>query len=259
MSSKTYSTAEVAQHNKAGDAWIIIDGTIYDISKFAALHPGGELLLLAYAGKDVTSEFFALHRTDVLRSHGSRLVIGTVEGAKADSILKASAPGTISLVPFAESSFWQGFKSPYYNESHIRFRKAVRTFIQSKCEPEAAISEDSGKTPSAKLYKEMGEFGLLAARVGPGPHLKYFSQFIKELPAGVKPEEFDYFHELIAHEESVRMGYPGFQDGIGAGFYIGLPPIMHFAKQGIKEKVLKECLLGEKKICLAISEPTAGI
>ena len=31
---------ELAKHNKEGDAWIAIDGHVYDVSKFAELHPG---------------------------------------------------------------------------------------------------------------------------------------------------------------------------------------------------------------------------
>jgi len=34
------------QHNKEGDLWVIIDSIVYDLSKFAALHPGGSSILL---------------------------------------------------------------------------------------------------------------------------------------------------------------------------------------------------------------------
>lgn len=47
----------------------------------------------------------------------------------------------------------------------------------------------------------MGELGLWAARLGPGPHLKNFNMI-----GGVQPEEFDYFHELIAIEENTKFG-----------------------------------------------------
>ncbi|CAK9043024.1 Acyl-lipid (8-3)-desaturase B (Delta(5) fatty acid desaturase B) (Delta-5 fatty acid desaturase B), partial [Durusdinium trenchii] len=43
---------EVAKHNKAEDAWIIVDGDVYDVTKFAGVHPGGTQILLEYAGKD---------------------------------------------------------------------------------------------------------------------------------------------------------------------------------------------------------------
>jgi hypothetical protein len=35
--------AEIARHNSDGDLWITIQGRVYDLSKFSAVHPGGEL------------------------------------------------------------------------------------------------------------------------------------------------------------------------------------------------------------------------
>ena len=52
--STQYTRDQVSQHSKPDSAWIIIDTKVYDITKFAAAHPGGELLLLSYAGKDCT-------------------------------------------------------------------------------------------------------------------------------------------------------------------------------------------------------------
>merc|ERR1719378_245700 len=79
-----------------------------------------------------------------------------------------------------------------------------------------------------------------------------------EKTLGVKPSEFDHFHELIAHEEMGRLNSPSFCDGLGAGFCIGLPPVMHFAPPHIRDVVLGEVIRGDKRICLAISEPAAG-
>ena len=38
--SKTFNLEEVAKHNKPEDAYIVIDNFVYDISKFAKVHPG---------------------------------------------------------------------------------------------------------------------------------------------------------------------------------------------------------------------------
>jgi alkylation response protein AidB-like acyl-CoA dehydrogenase len=75
---------------------------------------------------------------------------------------------------------------------------------------------------------------------------------------GVKPSEFDHFHEQIAHEEMGRLNSPSYCDGLGAGFCIGTPPVLHFAPPHIRDVALPEILRGDKRACLAISEPAAG-
>jgi hypothetical protein len=42
---------------------------------------------------------------------------------------------------------------------------------------------------------------------------------------------------MIAHEETARLGTPGFADGITAGLTIGLPPIFNFGSPALKNKV----------------------
>lgn len=88
----------------------------------------------------------------------------------------------------------KGFHSAYYNESHIEFRKAVRKFYADNVVPYVNEWDEQGKLPYDELYRKMGEAGILAAQCPPGPYLKPF-----KLPNNLKPEEFDYFHELIAH------------------------------------------------------------
>jgi len=78
------------------------------------------------------------------------------------------------------------------------------------------------------------------------------------LPGGITPKEFDYFHELICHEEIARLLCPGFIDGLGAGFWIGLPPVIRFAQPALVAAVVPHVLRGDKRICLAITEPQTG-
>ncbi|KAJ3078933.1 hypothetical protein HK102_004130, partial [Quaeritorhiza haematococci] len=195
-------------------------------------------------------EFYGLHRHEVLVKYSPRLKIGVLAGAKT---LVQQEPGHISRVPYAESSYFMGYKSPYYTESHNRFRTALRKFYDEEIIPGAAQYEEQGKAPPKDLWLKLGQFGVLAARIGPGPHLKGLT-----LPGGVKPEEFDYFHEMIAHEENARIGIPSFADGLGAGMVIGLPPVLAYGPKPMQQKVIPDVLSGRKQICLAISEPTAG-
>jgi alkylation response protein AidB-like acyl-CoA dehydrogenase len=43
-----------------------------------------------------------------------------------------------------------------------------------------------------------------------------------------------------------------------AGLSVGLPPILLYGNQQLKDKVARDCLTGNKVICLAITEPYAG-
>nr|ADC34631.1 delta-8 sphingolipid desaturase [Primula nivalis] len=55
------TSSDLKTHNKPGDLWISIHGQVYDVSSWAALHPGGTAPLLALAGNDVTDAFLAYH------------------------------------------------------------------------------------------------------------------------------------------------------------------------------------------------------
>lgn len=52
----TYTVDEVKKHNTKDDLWVIIDGQVLDVTKFAPDHPGGEAALMLYAGRDATEE-----------------------------------------------------------------------------------------------------------------------------------------------------------------------------------------------------------
>ena len=53
--SKTFTRGDVAQHSSKEDCWVIFDNVVYDVTDFIADHPGGEDLIMEYAGQDVTA------------------------------------------------------------------------------------------------------------------------------------------------------------------------------------------------------------
>jgi alkylation response protein AidB-like acyl-CoA dehydrogenase/predicted heme/steroid binding protein len=250
---------ELAKHAVEGDNWLAIDGKVYDVSKFARVHPGGAGILRLYAGKECTKEFFAMHKADVLQKVGGKLIKGTIKGAKVGEQEATADKLKIDVAPYSEPTAWMGWNSPYYKDSHKRFRLKLRAFVEEVLRPEAEASEEIGEAPTKEVYQAMGSCGLLAARLGKDimPLVERIGIDL-EKGLGVKPSEFDHFHEQIAHEEIGRLSSPSYCDGIGAGFCIGLPPVMHFAPPHIRDTVLPEVLKGEKRICLAISEPAAG-
>lgn len=242
------SAKELAEHKSPGNAWVAINGEVYDVSKFAAMHPGGELLLLEHAGTDATETFWSYHAYEVLKKY-QRLKIGRLEGAKNHRLLEMC---DISTVPFGEPSYWMGWDSPYYNESHKKLRHEVRLLLEN-FRDEAETCEQTGKAPSKETYLRLGAEGFFAARTG---HVAF--PYVDKLPGGVAKEDFDFFHEGICHEEVARFATPGFVAGLGEGMVIGLPPVLQFGPKWMKDKVGPDVLAGDKRICLAITEPSGG-
>ncbi|SPO06001.1 probable L-lactate dehydrogenase (cytochrome) [Cephalotrichum gorgonifer] len=62
----TLTGAEVAQHNSKDSCWVIVHGKAYDVTEFLPEHPGGQKIILKYAGKDATEEFEPIHPPDTL-------------------------------------------------------------------------------------------------------------------------------------------------------------------------------------------------
>lgn len=250
---KAFTRDEVSKHSTQGDLWCIIDTLVYDLSKFADLHPGGASVLLdkKVAGKDATEVFFGLHRSEVLKKYG-RLIIGRIEGEEPQVLLPKE--GELSPVPLAEPSWLsEGYSSPYYNDSHRAFQKAMRSIFDKHITPEARAHELSGKRVTQELVELMAKENINAMRLGPGKHLHGLT-----LPAGIRGEDYDYFHELIITQELGRSGARGYSDGLLGGMVIGLPPVLNFGSPELKKKVLPEVLSGKKYIALAISEAFAG-
>lgn len=52
--------ADIAGHNTPDDAWIALNGKVYDMSKYVACHPGGRVIMQA-AGKDGTALYRKFH------------------------------------------------------------------------------------------------------------------------------------------------------------------------------------------------------
>ena len=45
---------EISKHSDRSDKWIVIDDYVYDVTKWAKRHPGGEKIISGYAGHDAS-------------------------------------------------------------------------------------------------------------------------------------------------------------------------------------------------------------
>ncbi|KAL5340264.1 acyl-CoA dehydrogenase/oxidase [Aspergillus crustosus] len=251
---KTYTRAEVASHSTEDSLWCIIDHRVYDLTEFLDAHPGGSVVLAQVAGKDATTDFYNLHRHDVLTKYRDQLCIGTIENETPEVI--EPTPTSLSPVPYAEPLWLRpGFKSPYYNDSHRRLQKAIREFTAVHVKPEAQAKEKDGTWISQDLIDKMAETNVLAMRLGPGKHL-----WGRKLLGGVVDgKEFDYLHDLIVAQEIVRANARGFQDGNMAGMTISLTAVQNWLRnEDLRTRIMEEVLSGRKKMCLAVTEAFAG-
>lgn len=126
------------------------------------------------AGQDATEAFYGLHKQEVLdRPQYKRLVVGTIQDE--ESLIVSPGPGEISLVPYAEPTWLTpGYYSPYFKEvrrvrwssevlrspyvsfqTHRKYQKALRQFVDNVITPDAAINGPRGKGPSAEVNEKL--------------------------------------------------------------------------------------------------------
>merc|ERR1712170_136008 len=73
-----YTLEDVAKHTTKSDCWVVVNGEVLDVTKFLSEHPGGELAILTFAGKDASEEFNMIHPPDVIPKYAPDAVIGKV-------------------------------------------------------------------------------------------------------------------------------------------------------------------------------------
>jgi len=147
-------------------------------------------------------------------------------------------------VPFGDPYWYQGFESPFYTESHKKFRAKVRAFVEKDLMPNIHDWEEAGAYPRDLLSKAY-EAGVLAAM--------WPKQY-----GGTQPEKVDAFHDLIMLDELARCGGSGVMWGPFFSFSWGLPPVLNHGSQELKDRIARDIVTGRKLIALAVSEPYVG-
>ena len=59
----SYTMAQVSANKSAAKCWSVINGDVYDLTKWVNAHPGGAGAILSLCGTDGTQDFDAMHRS----------------------------------------------------------------------------------------------------------------------------------------------------------------------------------------------------
>ncbi|KAG2404858.1 cytochrome b5-like [Vigna umbellata] len=87
-----YTLAQVSEHNNSKDCWLIIDGKVYNVTKFLDDHPGGDDVLLSSTGKDATDDFEDVGHSKSARAMLSDLYVGDIDPATMPAKVQQTPP-----------------------------------------------------------------------------------------------------------------------------------------------------------------------
>ena len=110
---------------------------------------------------------------------------------------------------------------------------------------------DEAKKVPDEIFKQMGDRGYLAGLLGMHFPTHLTDKRVKSVPA----EKWDLFHEMLLTDELSRSGSGGLVWNLIGGYGIGAPPLFKFGKKELVQRIGPKILNGEKRICLAITEP----
>ncbi|GAB7356572.1 hypothetical protein MBLNU459_g7306t1 [Dothideomycetes sp. NU459] len=161
-------------------------------------------------------------------------------------------------VPFSEPPWLMGLPSPYYNESHRKWQKSCRAFIHEHLHQHAMEWENDGDVP-AHVFDTFSKHDMLIPNLpAPLPVAVLKGLGIHELLGGLKVEDYDHIHFSIYISEMKAAGLGGPPSSLSTGMAYGIPPLITYGSKQLQDRFLPELFRGQKRICIAITEPDAG-
>lgn len=161
-------------------------------------------------------------------------------------------------VPFSEPPWLLGMPSPIFKETHRKWQANVRSFVESNLLPHAIEWEKAENVPP-HVFETFAKANMLIPALPAPLPVEWLKRLgIHELLGGLEVEEFDYIHALIYADEMSRAGLAGPGSSMTGGMSFGVPPILKFGDKQLQERFLPQLLRGQKRSCIAITEPDAG-
>ncbi len=129
-----------------------------------------------------------------------------------------------------------------FTQEHEELRRTARAFVEKEINPYVQEWEENGPFPAHKLFKKMGDLGLLGI---------------------CKPVEFggmglDYSYNMVVTEELGRAGCGGVPLAIGVQTDMATPALARFGSDELRREFLAPAIAGDYVAAIAVSEPHAG-
>jgi hypothetical protein len=153
--------------------------------------------------------------------------MSTIKPSPTSSSTSTSTPSTLhesygDLVPYGDQSWYQQYHTPYYNNSHVRFRNAMREWVEEHLIPYISEWSESNVIPKS-LFKQASQAGWLPGCLGNEWPTEYIGDHII---GGIKATQYDAFHNYILHDELGRIAAGGIVGGLSGGLTIGVSVLL---------------------------------
>jgi acyl-CoA dehydrogenase len=161
-------------------------------------------------------------------------------------------------IPFSEPPYLSGLPSPYYTPELRAWQKAVRAFLTEHLHP-YAYEWEKAETVPPHLFQTFSKHHMLIPTLpAPLPVKELKKAGIHDILGVVKVEDFTPFHGLIYCDEMARTGVSGPGASVTTGMAFGVPCVVKYGDEQLKERFLADAFHGRTRFCIAITEPDAG-
>lgn len=102
----------LAKHSGKDDAWMTINGKVYDVSKYLEDHPGGEEVLMDRIGQDASEDFEDVGHSQEARKQLTQFEKGELPPSERTAAAKSGGGGggmgMFALLPvlLAAGGYW---------------------------------------------------------------------------------------------------------------------------------------------------------